>query len=48
MQRHQKKGSNKDCKGKGYSLSWVQLCDSMDCRTPGSSGHGILQARILE
>ena len=24
------------------------LCDPMDCRLPGSSGHGILQARILE
>ena len=24
------------------------LCDSMDCSTPGSSTHGILQARILE
>ena len=24
------------------------LCDSMDCSSPGSSVHGILQARILE
>ena len=24
------------------------LCDSMDCSLPGSSAHGILQARILE
>ena len=24
------------------------LCDSMDCNLPGSSLHGILQARILE
>ena len=24
------------------------LCDPMDCRSPGSSVHGILQARILE
>ena len=24
------------------------LCDSMDCRLPGSSIHGIFQARILE
>ena len=24
------------------------LCDSMDCSPPGSSVHGILQARILE
>ena len=26
----------------------VSLCDPMDCSTPGSSVHGILQARILE
>jgi len=26
----------------------VRLCDAMDCRPPGSSVHGILQARILE
>ena len=24
------------------------LCDSMDCRLPGSSVHGIFQARVLE
>ena len=24
------------------------LCESMDCSPPGSSVHGILQARILE
>ena len=24
------------------------LCDPMDCSSPGSSAHGILQARILE
>ena len=24
------------------------LCDPVDCRPPGSSVHGILQARILE
>ena len=24
------------------------LCDPTDCRSPGSSVHGILQARILE
>ena len=29
-------------------LGGVQLCDPMDCRTPGSSVYGILQARILE
>ena len=30
------------------SLSRVQLCDPMDCSLPGSSLHGILQARVLE
>ena len=24
------------------------LCDPMDCSLPGSSAHGILQARVLE
>ena len=27
---------------------WPILCNSMDCSPPGSSVHGILQARILE
>ena len=30
------------------SLSRVWLCDPVDCSLPGSSAHGILQARILE
>ena len=29
-------------------LSHVRLCDPMDCSLPGSSVHGILQARVLE
>ena len=29
-------------------LSRVRLCDPVDCSPPGSSVHGILQARILE
>ena len=29
------------------SLRYVRLCDTMDCSPPGSSVHGILQARIL-
>ena len=29
-------------------LSFVWLCDLTDCRLPGSSVHGIFQARILE
>ena len=28
--------------------SWPTLCDPMNCSPPGSSSHGILQARILE
>ena len=32
-----------------YSLSCVWLfCDTMDCRSPSSSVHGILQPRIVE
>ena len=30
------------------SRSVVSLCDPVDCSPPGSSVHGILQARILE
>ena len=30
------------------SLSHALLCDSINCSPPGSSIHGILQARILE
>ena len=29
-------------------LSHVQLCDPMDCSPPGSSVHGIFQARVLQ
>ena len=29
-------------------LLCLTLCDPMDCSPPGSSVHGILQARILE
>ena len=29
-------------------FSHVQLCDPMDCSSPGSSVHGIFPARILE
>ena len=35
-------------KVKCQSLSRVQLCNSMDCRPPGSSVHGICQVTILE
>ena len=36
------------CCVKCYSLSHVQPCDSMNYSPPGSSIHGILQARVLE
>ena len=28
--------------------SWPTCCDSVDCSPPGSSAHGVLQARTLE
>ena len=31
-----------------FLWSFLTLCDPMDCSLPGSSVHGILQARILE
>ena len=31
-----------------FMLSCWTLCNAMDCSPPGSSVHGILQARILE
>ena len=31
-----------------FAPSCLTLCDPMDCSLPGSSDHGILQARILE
>ena len=31
-----------------YSLSCVQLCDPINCSPPGSSVHGVSQARTLE
>ena len=47
------KTQNNDCLPVGYSESEVTqscptLCDPMDCSLPGSSVHGIFQARILE
>ena len=35
-------------KVKVKSLSHVRLSDPMDCSLPGSSIHGIFQARVLE
>ena len=34
------------CMLTGFSISY--FCNPMDCSPPGSSAHGILQARILE
>ena len=31
-----------------FAQSCPTLCDPMDCSLPGSSIHGVLQARILE
>ena len=31
-----------------HAQSYLTLCDPMDCSLPGSSVHGIFQARILE
>ena len=28
--------------------NWITLCNPMDCSLPGSSVHGILQARVLQ
>ena len=38
------------CKNVSESVyySVLSLCDPMDCSLPGSSVHGILQARVLE
>ena len=36
------------CGGGLVAKSCLTLCDTMDCSPPGSSIHGILQARILE
>ena len=33
---------------RAWSLSGVYLCNPMACSLPGSSVHGIFQARILE
>ena len=52
---HAKMGSMKDRNGMDLTesesevaQSCLTLCDPMDCSPPGSSIHGILQARILE
>ena len=37
-----------DSEWKCSLLSCAWLCDSMDCSLPGSSVHGVFQARILQ
>ena len=39
---------NSKCEVSEVTQSCPTLCDPMDCNLPGSSIHGILQARILE
>ena len=41
-------GSFKKGKWSEVAQSCLTLCDPMDCSLPGSSVHGIFQARILE
>ena len=36
------------CQSCAHAQSFPTLCDPMDCSPPGSSVHGIFQARILE
>ena len=36
------------CVLRSVALSWLTLFNPMDCSPPGSSVHGIFQARILE
>ena len=41
---------NSDCHKEAniHACCPVRLCDPMDCNPPGSSVHGIVQARLLE
>ena len=42
------KNWEKQCHITAVLRMWAQSCDPVDCNLPGSSGHGILQTRILE
>jgi len=44
----QRKEESKGQYNPNISQSCPTLCDPMDCSPPGSSVHGIFQARILE
>ena len=39
---------SKHCREKESESEVTHLCDPMDCSPPGSSVHGIFQARVLE
>ena len=42
-------GQSVSCKYEKLVAQWcLTLCDPTDCSLPGSSVHGVLQARILE
>ena len=41
-------GKESEVKWSGVAQSCPTLCDPVDCSLPGSSLHGILQARVLE
>ena len=42
------RGRNLKCKERELIQSCPTLCEPMDCSLPGSSIHGIFQARVLE
>ena len=49
MEKHDLTGENRLTHGHMKVIqSCLTLCDPMNCSLPGSSVHGILQARILE
>ena len=47
-QEKKKNGETLVCVCVSVAFSRVRLCDPMDCSSPGSSVHGLLQARILQ
>ena len=46
--RLQSMGSGSSVQFSSVAQSCPTLCDPMDCSLPGSSAHGICQARVLE
>ena len=47
--RRSKQSTLKECESKSeVAQSCLTLCDPLDCSLPGSSLHGIFQARVLE